>query len=457
MMRTRIIILIAVLAVLPVFGIQQPAAATTPPNIIVFMIDDQPKGLWDAMPFTKRYLVDNGRHFVNGFIPTSLCCPSRSAFLTGDLAHTTGVYTNQNNVTGGYRAFRGYEDQTIAKALDGAGYNTALFGKYINNFNILNTDMSYVPPGWDEFVAFNPDLQKRDAAYYDYRFRGTTDNSVHYGSAPSDYSTDVLANKAVNYIRSTPTDQPMFMYFSPFSVHSPWTPAPKYRGTWPLEPRKAIPALNEADVSDKPTWVKRLPRVNVDNMRLNYTRQHEMSMSVDDAVQRITTAMLDTRDNTMFIYLADNGYMHGSHRIVTKDVPYDRSTNVPMAVRWDEGVTPGISPRVTTNVDLTAGIAEAAGIEWKKDGRSFLSTPRTGTLLEQIDNINHPSYCGWRTARYLYVRYDTDRGREFYDYQKDPEELVNRIGRDSYQKRIDRFRAITVKACSPVPPGFSWK
>ena len=67
---------------------------------------------------------------------------------------------------------------------------------------------------------------------------------------------------------------------------------------------------------------------------LGLTKQHEMSMSLDDAIEKITLALGDRAADTMFIYLSDNGYMHGSHRLDGKNVPYEWSTDVPMAIKW---------------------------------------------------------------------------------------------------------------------------
>jgi hypothetical protein len=91
------------------------------------------------------------------------------------------------------------------------------------------------------------------------------------------------------------------------------------------------------------------------------------------------------------------------------------------------------------------------------DGIDALATTRSGSVLEQVAiGSTQPAYCGWRTARYLYVQYDVGEGAEIYDYKKDPAELVNRINRDKYSERIAGFKAKSQEACSPTPPGFDW-
>jgi len=276
--------------------------------------------------------------------------------------------------------------------------------------------------------------------------------------APEDYSTDVLSTYATNFVASTPADQPLFLYFAPFGPHGPVTPAPRDIGTWPLEPASAIGALNEEDVSDKPAWVQDNLPLDEMQMRQTLTDQHEVSMSLDDATGAIIDALGSRIDNTLFIYLSDNGYMLGAHRIFGKDVPYTRSTEVPMFVRWDGHIAAGsVNNRVTTNSDLTATIAEATGITgWSMEGRSLLSTKRGGTVLEQTDFSDHPAYCGYRTQRYLYVQYTYGQGKELYDYATDPDELTNIVSDPAYASVAKSLRHKTRVSCQPVPPGFSW-
>ena len=119
-------------------GIATPPAMTSPaqpPNILVFVTDDQTVGMWSAMPRTTRLVRDRGITFTRAFVSNPSCCPSRSTILTGDWSHTTGVYTNTRQ-HGGFRMFyrNGNEQRTIATYLDPT-YDTALFGKYLNGYS----------------------------------------------------------------------------------------------------------------------------------------------------------------------------------------------------------------------------------------------------------------------------------------------------------------------------------
>ena len=118
-------------------------------------------------------------------------------------------------------AFRagGNEERTVAVALQQQGYRTALVGKYFNTFG-LYAPPGYRPPGWDEFLAFT--TMDRSGDYYDYTL---SDGSVH-GSRPRDYSTDVLAAAATDVVRTTPANQPLFLWYAPYAPHGPYRPAP---------------------------------------------------------------------------------------------------------------------------------------------------------------------------------------------------------------------------------------
>ncbi|HEX5016421.1 MAG TPA: sulfatase [Actinomycetes bacterium] len=439
------------------------ALESTGPNVVVILADDMPTGVLDAMPTVSAEIGGKGITFENGVIPTSVCCPSRASLLTGNYAHTTGVYTNQSDNYGAWPTFhaQGGEQSTLATHLNDAGYYTGLIGKYMNSWTTDHPD-GFIPPGWDVWATVAPMTPDVDSAYYDYKFYGDfVDPDKYFGFAPEDYSTRVLGRVTTRFIRGAPPDMPLYLHFAPKAVHLPAEIEPKYEGTWPLEPGSNIPALNERDVSDKPEWVQ-THRRRAFQQREALTAVHEMARSLDDAVARILRALADTGrlDNTIVVFLSDNGYLFGTHRLVGKNVPYAASTDVPMMMRLPGTTEPSISSRLTPQIDLTRTIADLTGVgtDWAMDGRNIFDDGRTGTVLEQvaIGDGRQPAYCGYRTARYLYVQYDIGEGAEFYDYAKDPEELSNKIDRERYASQIAELRQKSLDACTPTPPGFEW-
>ena len=456
-MRKQVALLGTTLAVVLAGTLTSPAApasAQDPPlNIIVILTDDQCIGFLDAMPVVRSQLAHQGVQFSSAYVPTSLCCPSRASLLSGLYSHTTGVYYTFGDF-GGWHTFQPWEDRTIAVALNDAGYRTALLGKYVNGWaNAAERGTAQVPAGWDYFRAIHSD-SGGDGAYYDYSLLGT-EPTQHYGSQAADYSTDVLGADAVNFIESTPADQPFFLYLAPYGPHFPHTPAPRDIGLWPTEPLN--PAVLERNLADKPRWVQRNVPEPQNKIIREIQGQHEALMSVDDQVAAILDSLSPTRvADTLIIFTSDNGLMNGEHGLNGKYTGYAGATEVPLIMRWDGHLDAGTSnARVMTPEDITETIADAAGLDMNTEGVGLFDGDRAGTVLEAIANNKHPAYCGYRTKRYVFIEYN-GRGRELYDYRKDPYELHNRVNRPKYRVERHQLRSQAKQACSPLPPGFSW-
>jgi arylsulfatase A-like enzyme len=426
------------------------AAVAPAPNVVVILTDDMGTDLMDALRKTNDLLVDHGTTFTNAIVPTSLCCPARAAFLTGTYAHTNGVWSNEPPL-GGWSVFQPSESQTIATALDAVGYRTGYFGKYLNGWG----DPGEVPAGWDQFGA----TRRVRSVYYNYEILGTDPLEAH-GRTEQDYSTDVYAQRTADFIASTPPEEPFFTVFAPHAPHGPFTSAPRYKGTWP--PEQVVPPANEKDMSDKPTFMQSLPLLDRKHLNSTQRKQHEVLLPVDDAVQQIVDAVGESRmSQTLFVFTSDNGLLNGDHRLQGKNAPYQGSTEIPLVMRWDGVIDErALTTRLFTMQDLTATIVEASGASLPTEGISWLSGRRDGSVVEAIEiqttGIVRPAYCGWRTSRYLYVRYSNGAGEELYDYAADPAELRNAIDKPEYAAVADQMRANALAACDPGPPGFLW-
>src|SRR5215211_311558 len=109
---------------------------TAKPNIVFILTDDMRKGDLKYMPKTRSVLKAKGMSFSNAFVSNALCCPSRATIMRGQYAHNTGVWTNENGSRGGWQAYKnkGNQVDNVATRLEGAGYRTGLFGKYLNGY-----------------------------------------------------------------------------------------------------------------------------------------------------------------------------------------------------------------------------------------------------------------------------------------------------------------------------------
>jgi arylsulfatase A-like enzyme len=452
----------AVLAI-PFVASIRPAAAVPPDevphhtNVVLIVTDDQRWDTLDAMPIVQRELVERGVTFSNAFVSNPLCCPSRSSILTGNYSHTTGVY-RQAPPFGAFPSFR--DGSTLATWLDDAGYQTGLFGKYIDAYQHAALT-GYVPPGWDRWVAFV------HSGYYDYDLSVDGTIETHGSDPATDYSTTVLGESAAAFVRSVPADQPLFVEFAPAAPHDPAIAEPRFEQDFPdLVPWRP-PSFDEADVSDKPAYVQRFPPLtsastsSVDGFR---RRQLQTLQSADEQVGQLLDALEETGrlEDTLILFTSDNGLLWGEHRWVKKEVPYDEALRVPLVVRYDAGnIATRTEEHLALNIDLAPTIADLAGVEHPAtEGVSLgplLSDPsapwRSDFLIEHMQGTNPvPTYCGVRTETQKFVRYVTGE-RELYDLAADPGELDNVAADPDHADDVARLERRLDELCVPAPPG----
>jgi len=442
------------------------ATPTAKPNVVLIVTDDQRFDTLWSMPNVRSLLVDHGVTFTNGIVANALCCPSRANILKGAYSHTTRVYQN----AGTFGPFGAFDDRsTVGTWMRGAGYRTALMGKYFNGYTEARA--AYVPPGWDRWVAFAT-TDVGGGRYYDYTL-SINGSSRYYGTAPADYSTDVLTGFADSFIRGTPARTPLYLHFTPYAPHEQATAAPRHLNTFANLAPARPPNFGEPDVSDKPTYIRNLAPMEtwsinrVDTIR---RKQYQSLQAVDEAVARLVDALADTGRlaNTMIVFTSDNGFLWGEHRWGTtgphnKQVPYEESIKVPYVVRYDPLTsTPRIDPSLVMNIDLAPTFTALAGVAAPgSEGRSLLPILRTPTTAWRNDVLveHHltdvPSYCAVRSTTATYVRYGTGE-EEFYPLAIDPYQLQNRIGDPAYGSTITAMRARARELCSPPPPGYSF-
>jgi N-acetylglucosamine-6-sulfatase len=427
------------------------------PNILLILTDDQRYDTLHVMPEVRRLLVREGMRFDRAIVSDPLCCPSRSAILTGRYAHTTGVYAN-GGPNGGWESFKPSESSTIATALQGAGYRTALIGKYLNGYGVSGEP--YVPPGWDDWLAFS----HGGPQYFDYTMYSGARGNITFGARPRDYSTDLISRRAVSFIRGVPEGRPFFLMVTPYAPHAGFIPAPRYEGNLADAPVRLGPAVNEADVSDKPLHIRKEHTEPAEVLRARTRQQWETLLAVDDLVAKVLGALRDTgrAENTLVIYMSDNGFSNREHRWVGKLVPYEESIRVPLIIRFPGTVPAGVrSSALVSNVDLAPTIADLAGVSLPMDGvslRPLLTDPASSVRNEVV--LEHkrwgnqvPTFCGVRTRRFVFAHYVTGE-EELYDLERDPWELENVVS--AMPAKANELRSLTRSLCEPVPPGFSW-
>ena len=436
---------------------------TWQPNFVIILTDDQGYNTMDYMPILQRELVQKGINFTQGFVTTPLCCPSRASIHSGQFAHNHGVLDNRLPLGG---ALRFDDSSTLAFWLQQAGYRTALMGKYLNEYDDLEPE-GYIPPGWDEWFVFST-ATRPHRFYLDYDLveNGTI---VHYGTDEKDFSTDVLAQRAVEFIKSS-KGQPFFLLYAPYTPHQPHEFAKRHSQMY-RDDQEIMdilpPNFNEEDISDKAEWLRGLGPTDREQAISVYQRTLRSLQAVDEAIGGIIKALEQTRqrDNTVVIVLSDNGLTYGEHRLTgQKNCQFEECIRVPFVVSYPAMIQgPREDTHLVLNIDLAPTLAEMAGIAIPDtvDGASLVPLLegnsvgwRDAVLFEHWRLAEGfggaiPDFSGIRTANWKYLEYDTGE-IELYDLENDPYEMQNLAYVEAYSTimadlatRLEELRAAT--------------
>jgi N-acetylglucosamine-6-sulfatase len=430
-----------------------------PMNVIFILSDDH---RYDVMSFLGHPWVETpamdamakeGVYFEYAMVTTSLCSPSRASILTGQYMHNHGVVDNNVLTKPGTIFFPQY--------LQAAGYHTGYFGKWH-----MGGHSDAPRPGFDRWVSF-----RGQGHYFPPEGRNWKLNVDGQTVPQKGYITDELTDYAIQWLEEVRADQkPFFMYLSHKGVHGMFHPAKRHAGHYadkPLPEPKSMPN-SEANYRDKPRWLKdqRNSWHGVDfayhqetDIAEHYRLYCEALLSVDESIGRVRQWLADQglAENTLVMYMGDNGFQWGEHGLIDKRTAYEASMRVPLLgvcpPLWKPGT---VLKQVVANIDIGPTCLEAAGLQAPAhmDGRSFLQlaagktmpdTWRKNLLYEYYWEYNFPqtpTTFALRDDRFKLIQYhgiwDID---ELYDLQKDPHELQNLIFEPSQQARIRQMRA----------------
>ncbi|WP_145363536.1 sulfatase family protein [Stratiformator vulcanicus] len=435
-----------------------------PKNVIFVLSDDH---RFDAMGFLGKYpwlktpnmdrLASEGVHFPNAFVTTSLCSPSRASILTGQYMHKHGIVDNNVNIRSGTRLFPEY--------LQEAGYQTAFVGKWH-----MGGHGDDPQPGFDHWVSF------RGQGHYN-PGRGIMLNIDGKRTPQKGYITDELTDHAINWLDETKRDQPFFLYLSHKAVHADFSPAERHKTLY--EDVEVETPVTQADTEEnyhlKPRWVRDQRNswhgvdfpyhstLDVKEYFKNYCRALK---GVDESLGRVLQWLDDegVADDTLVLYMGDNGFLFGEHGLIDKRNAYEESMRVPLLGRCSSLWSPGQTVEsVVANIDIGPTVLAAAGVKTPQqmDGASFLdlqsiqaedSDWRDFLLYEYYWEFNFPqtpTTYALRGEQYKFIQYhgiwDCD---ELYDLKADPNERDNLIFEPEHKQLVDRLRKRLYKELS---------
>lgn len=419
-----------------------------PRNVVFILADDH---RYDAMSFMGHQFAQtphmdamarDGVHLKNALVTTSLCSPSRASILTGLYTFRHRVIDNQREVPDGTIHFPQY--------LQKAGYETAFIGKWH-----MGGDSDEPRPGFDHWVSF------RGQGNYLAPSAEYTLN-VDGARVPQEgYITDELTDYAVDWLKGRePGGKPFFLYLSHKAVHANFTPAKRHEGKFahlPFE-RPSSEADTAENYQNKPRWLhdQRNSWHGVDfpyhsdlDIEEYYKKYCETLCAVDDGIGRVMGQLdaMGIKDETLVIYMGDNGFMFGEHGLIDKRVAYETSIRVPMLMRCPALFDGGkVVDEVVANIDIAPTVLEAMGLATPlhMDGKSFIPLAQ-GKEIPWRDYFLYvyyweknfpqsPTVFALRGDRYKYINYyglwDVD---ELYDLQNDPGETNNLLYDPAYE------------------------
>ncbi|MDY0960464.1 sulfatase [Sphingomonas sp. CFBP8993] len=420
-----------------------------PRNILVVLTDDH---RYDAMGFmnaqdfgdtpTLDRLAREGTHFRNAFVTTALCSPSRASIFTGLYAHQHKVVDNNHPIPPGLIFYPEY--------LQAAGYDTAFIGKWH-----MGDEGDGPQPGFDHWVSF-----KGQGSY----LPSADGLNVDGRRVPQKgYITDELTDYAIDWIGKRSKGRPWMLHLAHKAVHSEFVPAERHKGRYDKETFR-YPASMAPNAPGRPMWVENqrnswhgvgYPYHGTLDIGDYYKRYMETLLAVDEGVARIMD-LLEQRgelDDTLILYLGDNGFMFGEHGLIDKRTAYEESMRIPMLARC-----PGLFPagsvveQVVANIDIAPTLLAAAGLR-APDGMAGanalpllhdVNAPwRDELLYEYYWERNFPqtpTVYALREDRYKYMHFhgiwDID---ELYDLAEDPHETNNLIASPGHEDLAARM------------------
>ncbi len=421
-----------------ILSLQTPTApvalASGRPNILFILTDDQrfdslsgEESKRVSMPSINGLLSGGAMEFSNTFVTTPICAASRASILTGS-------YERRHKYTFGTPPLStDLCENSYPALLRKAGYRTGLFGKVGVNYAPGEAGKMF-----DRLVSIG----------YPYQRKMPNGETRHIDQIATD--------RAIEFLKEQPADKPFCLSLSFNSPHAQdgqlddLYPSPKtVEG---LFDDRVIPPPDFGDekvFQAEPEFLRKsMNRIRwfwqfdtrekyVKNVRAYY----RMIAGLDVEIKRLFDELsrLRLKDNTVIIFMSDNGYFLGERGFSGKWIHYEQSLRVPMVI-YDPKQSHDAkhsNPSMVLNIDIAPTILDYAGVKIPKEMQGRTLKPflrgadkgwRKDFFCEHLMvEPTIPQWEGVRGQRYVYARYfGQNPAFEFlHDLEKDPNELMN--------------------------------
>jgi arylsulfatase A-like enzyme len=468
-------------------GEDLPAAEGQRPNILFIFSDDLACQAVSAYG-EKRHLLETpnmdriareGMRFDRCLVTNSICGPSRATILTGKYSHRNGFYNNTNCRFDG-------SQQTFPKLLQGAGYTTAVIGKWHLVSDPTGFDHWHILPG--QGVYYNPPMIRNGAQV------------KHTG-----YTTDIITDLSVDWLKGRDKSKPFLLMCQHKAPHREWAPALRHLG-WDKDRQYPEPeslfddfagrskAVRDHDMgldrtfTDLDAKLRPAPNMTAEQLqewnayyeprndafrqanltgkeliRWRYNRYMHDYLAcvkcVDENIGRLLE-FLDQEglaENTVVVCSSDQGFFLGEHGWFDKRWIFEESLRTPLLVRWPGVTKPGsVNRDIVSLLDFAETFLDIAGVKIPADmqGRSLVplfagETPADWRKSLYYHYYEYPvphrvrPHYGVITERFKLIHYykpDVDDW-ELLDREKDPLEVKDFYDDPAYATTVKELHA----------------
>jgi choline-sulfatase len=429
------------------------APSTGPkPNVLLIIADDL--AAWMLGCYGNKEIktpnIDNlarrGARFQHGFVATPICSPSRATLFTGRTPMQHGIHDFltpnpiENPPQGQKDVPASMASEVMLTDLASAqGYDCGYVGKW--HINLDDAKPGHGIRWWYTMIGGsgpynNPEMCLNGSMVKEEGYLG-----------------ELMTRRACEYLDQQSGSKPFFLTVSYLNPHTPYNGHPqKY---YDMYAKTSFDTIGWEPPAPNALREKDLLKDTVGNLR----RCAAAMTALDDQIPVLLNKLQQKNlyDNTVVLFVGDNGFLLGRHGLWSKglasDPPnmYEEVVNVPMIMTWPGKIpVESARPELVSFYDVMPTFCELFGASVPQRnlcGKSFLP------LVARQPGVKLPP---WRSTVFAHLR-NTDMARdnrfklvirnngagpnELFDLRADPREKVNQYSNSQFLTARDRLAA----------------